>query len=589
MGLLTGLAGFFTATYGPDDALAAEKAQVSRFAAEELRKAAEAAARTAAAPPAPSRETLAVLKTAAQLVYPATAAKVDDAVANVALLKCLQTVSSIVSDDRLAQLWLFNAGIVKLLRRLIQDTQVCEHKEELQKEASRLVAMLSTHEDVKQVSARWSRLARIGLTAGPSSSRLGLTPPPTRPDLQALRRADNADIRAWLREMAGDENCDLSSNAHKTLLHLLPFAPDAAANGAALPAPTFSDGMHLMSPAAAHHRALAAGQSGAAAAPPEADVVFIHGLRGGPFDTWRTEACGWNYSPAGMPLSGSWPTAWLQPEVPGARLLSIGYHSKILDWEGVTIPFEDQARFLADKLRRAGVGDRPVVFVCHSLGGLLVKQMLVSAFKRQQAGGGEDRVSAGAAGAAEGDARAGGETLTRAPAARPQEEEGGGVDRILANTKGIVFFSTPHYGSWMAAAGQNLRIVGLKPSPDVEILRPGPYLEALNDEMGAVHRRDGVRILSFAEADRTNVFESRMGTISTEVVSLESAYPGYGDIIVLGGTDHVNSCKPRSVEDVAFVEVVRFLKGCGLFGAGGEGGGGKGGKDGETETTTDAE
>ena len=39
------------------------------------------------------------------------------------------------------------------------------------------------------------------------------------------------------------------------------------------------------------------------------------------------------------------------------------------------------------------------------------------------------------------------------------------------------------------------------------------------------------------------------------------AYPGYGDIIVLGGTDHVNSCKPRSVEDVAFVEVVRFLKG----------------------------
>lgn len=180
MGLLTGLGGFFTATYGPDDALAAEKAQVSRFAAEELRKAAEAAARTAAAPPAPSRETLAVLKTAAQLVYPATAAKVDDAVANVALLKCLQTVSSIVSDDRLAQLWLFNAGIVKLLRRLIQDTQVCEHKEELQKEASRLVAMLSAHEDVKQVSARWSRLARIGLTAvAPSSSRPDLTPPPT--------------------------------------------------------------------------------------------------------------------------------------------------------------------------------------------------------------------------------------------------------------------------------------------------------------------------------------------------------------------------------------------------------------------------
>lgn len=45
-----------------------------------------------------------------------------------------------------------------------------------------------------------------------------------------------------------------------------------------------------------------------------------------------------------------------------------------------------------------------------------------------------------------------------------------------------------------------------------------------------------------------------------EVVPIESAYPGFGELVVLDGTDHINSCKPVSRTDPAYNEVLHFLQ-----------------------------
>ena len=55
---------------------------------------------------------------------------------------------------------------------------------------------------------------------------------------------------------------------------------------------------------------------------------------------------------------------------------------------------------------------------------------------------------------------------------------------LAAATKGIVFYSTPHFGSSIAALGWKLRhISGALPASAVHHLAPGPHLVALNQRL----------------------------------------------------------------------------------------------------------
>ncbi|CAI7891267.1 unnamed protein product, partial [Closterium sp. NIES-53] len=203
----------------------------------------------------------------------------------------------------------------------------------------------------------------------------------------------------------------------------------------------------------------------------------------------------------------------------------------------------DISVLLLHKLVAAGVGERPVVFVTHSMGGLIVKQMLA---------------------------------LARA-SDLPE------IRALAERTTAIVFYSVPHFGSRIADYSWRARAV-LRPAPSVRLLPPRcqPLLQwkaylregnfkTLSDALFTTPPPPPPPLLfMFAVClclplapDQTKVtplVKTYGGlTLRLEVVPLESAYPGFGEFVVLDGTDHINACKPVNSSDPAYANTLNFL------------------------------
>src|SRR5690606_35743442 len=96
------------------------------------------------------------------------------------------------------------------------------------------------------------------------------------------------------------------------------------------------------------------------------DVVFVHGLGGNPREYWMSDKS----DPATF-----WP-AWLGEELPDVGVWTLGYDAAKFAWQGTAMPLFDRAKNALALLDTDGIGQRPVVFITHSMGGLLVKQMI---------------------------------------------------------------------------------------------------------------------------------------------------------------------------------------------------------------------
>ena len=116
-----------------------------------------------------------------------------------------------------------------------------------------------------------------------------------------------------------------------------------------------------------------------------ADIVFVHGLRGDAIDTWtKTGVC--------------WPRDLLPKDLPYTRVITWGYDTSIANAKSFTSQnsiFGHAQNLLSDLARTRREMDlvcqalktdrktltlstktnRPLVFVAHSLGGLVVKEV----------------------------------------------------------------------------------------------------------------------------------------------------------------------------------------------------------------------
>lgn len=107
---------------------------------------------------------------------------------------------------------------------------------------------------------------------------------------------------------------------------------------------------------------------------PVVDVVLFHGLQLGDgqhawHDTWASVI-------DGAPFC--WPAKLLPVDFPGARVLSLCYDTAAKqNAECGRFDVEDLGEYLVGPLQQAGVGERPLLLVGHSLGGLVLKQVRV--------------------------------------------------------------------------------------------------------------------------------------------------------------------------------------------------------------------
>ena len=139
------------------------------------------------------------------------------------------------------------------------------------------------------------------------------------------------------------------------------------------------------------------------------DVVAVHGLQGDAYKTWKHS-------------NGTlWLRDLLPDDVPSARIMTFGYDSTVA-FSNSVVRIEDKALDLLNRLglrRDETTYKRPLIFICHSLGGILVKKALILANERPS-----DPV----------------------------------FKDILVNTKAIAFLGVPHKGSdsaWWANFAAN--------------------------------------------------------------------------------------------------------------------------------------
>ncbi|KAH6665734.1 hypothetical protein B0J14DRAFT_660433 [Halenospora varia] len=102
---------------------------------------------------------------------------------------------------------------------------------------------------------------------------------------------------------------------------------------------------------------------------PELDICAVHGLGGHAFDTWLAETKMWLRDL--LPFSNSFERS---------RIMTFGYNSAPRDSKSVAT-LNDWANDLLEQVdlvrQLSNEKDRPIIFVCHSLGGLVAREAMI--------------------------------------------------------------------------------------------------------------------------------------------------------------------------------------------------------------------
>lgn len=227
------------------------------------------------------------------------------------------------------------------------------------------------------------------------------------------------------------------------------------------------------------------------------DAVFIHGLDGDAQTTWADDWPGW--------------LGWLGEDLPGIAIWTVGYGAASSRWRpSPALSIVDRATNVLAALENRGIGRRPVCFVVHSMGGLVLKELLLDSAE-------------------------------------------GGINPSLASaTRGVVFLATPHNGSQMAVVADRFRRVYRGTPAIVDLKRDDANLRRASSR----YRQWAAR----SRAEHLVLFES-LNLRGWRVVDEGSSDPGIPGVRPIPvDADHSHICKPASRQSIVYGQVRGLLE-----------------------------
>ncbi|KZN89782.1 Protein SERAC1 [Penicillium chrysogenum] len=241
------------------------------------------------------------------------------------------------------------------------------------------------------------------------------------------------------------------------------------------------------------------------------DLVAIHGLNGDAIDTWTHQK-----------TRVMWLKDLLPEALPNIRIMTFGYNARFKNFTA-----QQDLRSISSKLLNELVDfrtteeekSRPIVFVCHSLGGIVAKKALLIGCSEEQ-------------------------------------------EQVQRSVYGVLFLGTPHNGSSLAVMGKLMANIVSACSP---MRPPRTLIGVLQKDSQALleitedfcKRRNKVKLISFYELELTSIgpFLRKL------IVKQQSALLNVPhEIAIPQFADHRNIVRFTSLQDRTFRPVLRRLQ-----------------------------
>lgn len=235
------------------------------------------------------------------------------------------------------------------------------------------------------------------------------------------------------------------------------------------------------------------------------DVILVHGLSGDPIDTWT-------FQESHEAEGGYWPN-WLASDLPQLNLYTVGFPASVFaQWARKEMNLYDRAKNVLETLASYEFGGRPIVFICHSLGGLLVKQILRTA----------------------------------------RESTDEDWQKIGECCVGVIFIATPHSGSSLAGL-LKFFVQGFTSVHVEKLLKDNAELTELNESFRAHCQRTSMAVAVYHEKYLTKK--------ALLIVDERSADPGVnGAMPIPIDADHIDICKPSDRNSLIYTSIRHRLR-----------------------------